>query len=88
MTTEQGLITKWGSTTVTLDGSGNGTVTFATAFPTGYLAAVVNNGDPDFSGALAFVVKSASCTASTLAFSVRASPGAVSVRVNWIAYGY
>jgi hypothetical protein len=87
-TTEQGLITKWGSSTVTLDASGNGTVTFGTAFPTGYLAAVVNNGDPTASGTLAFVVNNGSCTASTLAFSVRASPGAVAVRVNWIAYGY
>jgi hypothetical protein len=87
-TDENGLVTKWGSSVVTLDASGNGTVTFGTAFPTAYLSAVVSSGDPTVAPTAAFIANNGSCSTTTLAFSVRANPGAITVRVNWIVYGY
>lgn len=83
-----GIIHKWGSASVTLDASGNGTLTYPAPFPNGYYAGVVNCGDASFSGSAAFSINHAACTASTLAFSVRPSPGAVGVRVNYQVNGH
>lgn len=87
-TNSTGLIEKWGSSVVTLDANGDGTVTFGTAFPTAFLWGSVNNGDPAAQGAAAFSVNQGASTASALKFSVRANPGAVTVRVNWSARGH
>ncbi|SRR6266404_303315 len=83
----EGLIEKWGSAVVTLDASGNGTITHATAFPTAYFSGVVSSGDPGFAANAAFSVNNGSCTTAILAFSVRPNPGAVAVRVNYIVKG-
>lgn len=82
-----GHIEKWGSSVITLDASGNGTITFAAAFPNSITSAVACNGDPSLYGTSAYIVDHGSCTASTLAVSVRPNPGAVPVRFNWSAVG-
>ena len=82
-----GLIEKWGSSVIALNASGDGTVTFATAFPTGFLQGMVCNGDPTISGPDSFSINQTGCNASGLAFSVRPNPGAINVRVNWTAKG-
>lgn len=87
-TTNDGLIIQWSTTVVTLNASGNGTVTFASAFPNAFLGGVVCNGDPAASGNLVFSINHTSSTTSALAFGVRANPGAINVRVNWIAIGH
>lgn len=86
-TSVQGVITKWGTAVATLNGSGDGTVTFPTAFKNSFFAAVVSSGDPSVASGAAFSVNQTSCSATTLAFSVRPNPGAISVRVNYTAFG-
>jgi hypothetical protein len=87
-TSEQDILTQWGTSVATLDASGNGTVTFPKAFRATFYTATVSSGDPTVTGGdAAFSVRQASCNTTTLAFSVRPNPGAVPVRVNWVAYG-
>ena len=87
-TSNNGVITKWGSNVVTLDASGDGTVTFDVEFPGGFLMALVNNGNTAIAAEADFSVRQAACTSTTLAFAVRADPGAIPVQVNWMAIGF
>lgn len=83
-----GFIEKGGSSVVTLNASGDGSFNFATAFPTAFLSGTLCNGDPATHGEKVFSINQTSCTASSLAFSVRPNPGAVAVRVNWQVTGH
>jgi hypothetical protein len=83
------LVQKFGSSAITLDASGDGTITLTPAFRTAFVGATVSSGDPSVTGgASTFSVRQANCTTSLLAVSVRPNPGAVPVRVNWFACGY
>ena len=85
--TAQGLISQWGSSVITLDGSGNGSIALPRAFKSAFYTAIACNGDPSFLGSSGFCVNQASSTTTTLAVSVRPNPGAVMVRFNWNAFG-
>ena len=80
-----GLQVKFGSSVLTLDARGNGAVGFSPAFDNECLTALVNNGDSNVFGERAFSIKAIS--ASGLTFSVTPNPGAVAVRVSWVAFG-
>lgn len=77
---------KYGTAAVTLDASGNGVITHPTAF-SAFRTAMVCSGEPGVASSAAFSVNHASCTASTISFSVRPNPGAVTVRVQYVAEG-
>jgi hypothetical protein len=79
-----GLVEKWGSSVVTLDVNGDGSITFTEPFGS-VLVPYVNNGDTSALGDAVFSVKAASTT--TLSFSVRPNPGSVIVRANWSVKG-
>ena len=81
----EGLEEKWGSTVTTLNGSGDGTITFPTAFRNNIYGVLINNGDNSVAPTTAFIVTGKVTTGFT--FSVRASPGAATVRVEWRAWG-
>lgn len=85
---EDGTRIKYGSAVVTLNGSGNGVATYDDAFPTAFLMGVVNNGDSGVFATSSFIVNQGSSSASQMSFSVRPNPGAVTVRVNYIAIGH
>ena len=88
ITGNSGLITKAGTSVIILDSSGNGVVGFqGVPFPNEFRSGVVCNGSPNDFGDRAFVIDQNACTTSSLIFSVRPNPGAVGVRVNWVAYG-
>ncbi len=88
VTDNLGFITKSGTSVINLDSSGNGVVGFQFLdFPNEFRSGLVCNGDPDTFGDRAFVIDQNACTTSSLIFSVRPNPGAVGVRVNWVAYG-
>lgn len=78
---------KWGSSVVTLNASGDGSLGFAQVFKTAFVFGSVVNGDPATQGSAVFSINQAASTASALSFSVRPNPGAVNVRVNWTAKG-
>lgn len=80
-----GLIVKFGSSVLSTDSSGNGTITFGTAFPANIYTAFVNNGDQVSQGAAVFCVNA--LNTSTISFSLRPNPGVQTVRVNWVAFG-
>jgi polygalacturonase len=86
-TSVQGVITKWGTAVSTLNASGDGTVTFPSAFKNAFYAAVISSGDPSIASGAAFALTHTSCSTTTLAFSVRPNPGAIPVRVNYVAFG-
>lgn len=87
MTAATGPQTQWGTAVVTLNASGDANISLPTAFPNAFYMGIVSNGDPAASGSAAFALNQTSSTASTLNFSVRPNPGAVTVRVNYIAFG-
>jgi len=88
VTGNSGLVTKTGTSVIILDSAGNGVVGLQGApFPNEFRSGVVCNGSPNDSGDRAFVIDQNACTTSSLVFSVRPNPGAVGVRVNWVAYG-
>lgn len=82
-----GIIQQSGSNVVTLDASGNGSVTFPSPFPSAFKNGIACNGDTGTAGDASFVVNHSACTTTTLSFSVRPNPGAVGVRVQWDARG-
>jgi hypothetical protein len=83
-----GVITQYGSTVVTLNASGVGVIGFPLPFKNSFKTAVISNGDPVFVGGLPFVVTHVNCTKFILAFQVvGVSGGMDTVRVEWIAYG-
>lgn len=82
-----GMIVKYGSQLVLLDASGNGTIPLSPAFPSAAFMAVVNNADPSASGSAAFSVDQLALVTTGIPISVRPNPGAVNVRVAWIAIG-
>lgn len=85
--TNIGLETQFGSTVVTLSASGGASVSFSPAFKSNLLAVVVCNGDHTIAADASFAVISASSNAAGFSFAVTPNPGAISVRVNWVAYG-
>lgn len=81
-----GLIVQWGTSVVTLDGSGDGSVTLPVAYPSLQFTAVVSNGDAGVLSTSNFICGDPLPT-TALTFSVRANPGAATVRVNWLSIG-
>lgn len=78
----------WGTTAITLDASGNGTITLPNGgFPNNYFSAVVCSGDPAIATNASFNLVHASCTKTTLAVAVRPNPGAIGVRFQYMAWG-
>lgn len=86
-TNSDGLTEQWGSSVVTLDASGNGTVTLPKQFRSAVYAPVVCNGDPSTLATSYFIANQSATTTTTLAFSVRPNPGALPCRVNWRVSG-
>lgn len=82
-----GMKVRSGSNVITLDASGNGQIPLNPAFPAAYTSAVICNGEPSLFGDASFCVRHDASSASTLAVAVRPNPGAVTVRVNWTAFG-
>jgi hypothetical protein len=86
-----GLILKWGSSVVTTDASGNATIAYSTAFPSGTAVVMPINGD---SGTAPQMILSAvASTTNASQFGVHASTNtaaiaSTTVRINWIAVGY
>jgi len=88
VTDNSGFITKSGTSVIILDSSGNGVVGFqGLDFPNEFRSGLVCNGSPNDFGDSSFIIDQNACTTSSLIFSVRPNPGAVGVRVNWVAYG-
>jgi hypothetical protein len=80
------LQVKFGESIVTLNGSGDGTISLVgNEFPTACLTALVNNGDPTSGGNLVF--STSTLLINGINFSVRPNPGAVPVRVRWVGFG-
>lgn len=82
-----GAIQKWGSVVLSLNASGDGTLTFPTAFPSSFYTAVICSGDPTVAPGTDFSVNQGASTAATISFSVRPNPGAIPVRINYTAFG-
>jgi len=80
-----GVIDKWGSTVVTLNVNGDGTISFETNFRNAIWVSTLTNGDSNTAAGSAFAVTSSST--SGINFKVTPNPGAVSVRVQWMAKG-
>ena len=85
-TNADGLIQKWGTNVVTLDASGNGTITYPTAFPNAFFIGVTSGGDAGYAPGHNLVNQGTS-SKTVLGVSVRPNPGAVGVRFNWLATG-
>lgn len=81
----RGVYLQWSSNVVSLNVSGDAGITFPLAFPTALFVAIPWNGDSNVLGDRVFSYNSGSNTSFN--FSVRPSPGAVSVRINYIAIG-
>ncbi len=81
-----GKVHEWGSTVVTLNANGDGAINLPLTLSTGVQSYSVVNGDANAFGDRVFSCNTAS-TLATITFSVRPSPGAVTVRVNWNAIG-
>ncbi|MEF2073471.1 gp53-like domain-containing protein [Consotaella aegiceratis] len=81
-----GLILQWGTTTATLDSSGNGVFAYPTTFPTKCIVLLVANGGSPVAGQ-AFHVSAPAYSTSQGSYGVRPNPGAVITRVNFIAIG-
>lgn len=87
--TDSGFQIRSSNSVVTLNASGEGTITYPTAFSTDTIAAVVSNNDSSaLGGGQVFNVRAATSTSTTLSFDVKPNPGAVTVNVGYIAIGY
>jgi len=84
---DDGIETKWGSSTVRLDETGKGKVPLSPPFKARILMGMGTDGDPASSAASCFVVDQPASTAAELVFVVRPNPGAVAVRMHWMAIG-
>ncbi|MCK8788002.1 hypothetical protein M0638_26965, partial [Roseomonas sp. NAR14] len=82
-----GCEVKWGSATVTLDGSGNGTVAFQQPFKATPLMVLANWTSPD-STARNIGVPVGGWTVAGFGVSVRPSPGSGTVQIAYVAVGY
>jgi hypothetical protein len=80
-----GLIMQWGSSVVLLDVGGNGIINYPLTFPTAVYTVTLVNGDVTVHGDKVFSLQ----PPNTVGFvvSLTPNPGAVSVRVNWTAFG-
>lgn len=81
-----GLIKQWGNSTVTLNGSSAGAITYPIAFPNAPFACSPVLGDNNILGGVALI--NSQFIAASFGFQVSGSPGAVSVRISWMAWGY
>jgi hypothetical protein len=84
---DDGIETKWGSSTVQLDESGKGKVPLSPPFKARILMGMGTNGDPTSTAASCVVVDQPGSTTAELAFVVRPNPGPVTVRIDWMAIG-
>lgn len=82
-----GSIHKFGQLTVTLNANGDGSIIYPAAFPRGFFAGSIANGDPSTLPTSQFIINNAGCSNAVFAFSVRPNPGAVTVRVNYTMNG-
>jgi hypothetical protein len=82
-----GYVRQWGTEVVTLDASGNGSITLAKTFATAAHYPVVSSGDITAGAGLQFLADFGTQTSSTIKVSVRANPGAINVRVNYSTSG-
>ncbi|MDN4590072.1 hypothetical protein DBA29_16375 [Xenophilus aerolatus] len=85
-TDELGDMRQWGSAVVSLNASGDGSVTLPKNFA-GTHYPTISNGDPAASPTAAFIANQASSGIGNIAFSVRPNPGAITVRVNYQTNG-
>jgi hypothetical protein len=87
-----GLIAYTGQTVVTTDGSGLATINLPTAFPTGFITAIISAGDLPGSSGLELAVNASTVTLGS--FGIRARDGGGTpiavgnIRVNWIVFGW
>ena len=86
-TDPDGLQEKWGSSNVTLNATGDGSITFAEPFDNAFFMATISNGDVAVVPTASFIANQGASSTTTLNFSVRPNPGAITVRANWIAKG-
>jgi hypothetical protein len=78
-----------GSTVVTLNSSGVGTITYPLPFLRDTITVVLANNDSAvLSSGESLNPRIASCSATTLTFDVRPNPGAIGVNVSYVAFGY
>lgn len=82
-----GVETKWGTTFVTLNGTGDAIVTFDAPFKTATLAVVAGFANPAISGGACVVQRSTFAT-NQFIFSVRPNPGAIGVDLCYVAVGH
>lgn len=82
-----GTIHKFGQLAVTLNANGDGSIIYPVAFPRGFFAGSISNGDPSSLPTSQFIINNAGCSNAVFAFSVRPNPGAVTVRVNYTMNG-
>jgi hypothetical protein len=82
-----GSIHKFGQLTVTLNANGDGSIIYPSAFPHGFFAGSISNGDPSTLPTSQFIINNAGCSNAVFAFSVRPNPGAVTVRINYTMDG-
>lgn len=87
-TSNNGTITKWGSDVVSLNASGDGTITFPAPFKNAFITGIACSGDSSFASGAQFIANIGVSGASSMSLSVRPNPGAIPVRVNWIAVGH
>lgn len=78
---------KVGTTVVTLNASGDGTLVFAIPFPHGLITAFIMNGDQSVQPGAVFAVFTSSGNGG-VSFAVTPNPGAISIRINVIAFGW
>jgi hypothetical protein len=82
-----GYVRQWGTEVVTLDASGNGSITLAKTFASAAHYPVVSSGDISAGAGLQFLADFGTQTSSTIKVSVRANPGASDVRINYSTSG-
>lgn len=82
-----GIAVQAGSSVITTNANGDGTIPLPVAFPAGLITALVASGD----GAFEISVLNTGTGANQINITVRSSTGAVitgTLRINWIAVGY
>lgn len=84
---DNGIETKWGTNVVALDAQGGGRIAFPKPFRNKLHFCLGANGDPSSAGSACFAVNQEKSTAAELRFAVTPNPGAITVRLNWVAIG-
>ena len=80
-----GVIQQWGSSTITLNAGGGAAMSFPTTFVSTCYTVVAVNGD--MGAATFYVAINGTPTTSAFSFVCVTNPGAILVRINWMAFG-